>query len=179
MNGVRNGSLPAQGRIYPSFLPACAVLALLGVLFVLVPALAQQESNGLQQAENGQAGLVSQVLAQGLKAPDGFDEGVLASYDAALPEGFEEEVYAPVPEGALATGHGVVGFSVEGDVASVFAQVRSVLEGKGWTYIESGTSAFATFVKDEGPYAWVSVSLVQIDESVSVVFSLKKGEGDE
>ena len=61
MNDARDGALRPQRRTYPSFLPACAVLVLLGILFILASAFVQGEGDGLKQGKSGQVGLVDRV----------------------------------------------------------------------------------------------------------------------
>lgn len=69
-----------------------------------------------------------------------------------------------------------VGFSFEGSAEQACAYVRERLEEKGWTAVESGSSAVMTFGKTSGTYRWIGMSTTEVSQGTSVVLSVRKAQ---
>ena len=112
-------------------------------------------------------------LSSALSVLDAFEvdaEASLATFqDEALTLVGREELLCE-PES------GLVGFVVAGDAGDAFEGIRDELEGKGWSMVDSGLDACATFVKDEGVYDWLFVSCVQVGDSACVVVQVEAFE---
>lgn len=87
------------------------------------------------------------------------------------PDRFEDEVVSLVGRGDVHVGARgrVVGFCCDKSPEAAFLEVAGILEGRGWTAVESGLAASGSFVKEEGAYTWAFVSCVQSGSATSVV----------
>ncbi len=168
-----------QGALYPRAWLVLALFAAVALVLLLWPSDGQSE--GAQVAQAGE-NIGSAISAVGSSDMEGLaqtlSEKPLSQYEAELPEAAQSEV--SFPAGALCSVGSdgvVVGFTLEGDASSVFGQVKTQMEGKGWTYVSSGSQAAATFVKDAGTYRWATASCTEVSSGTAVVINARGCNG--
>lgn len=164
-----------------------AALMLVFLAFVFAVLLLSPRSDGASIAEEESIS-VAKEFQESVSASFSSDgqlsleaastSGVLDAYRQSLPSDVAEEVWtAPGSEVLVANDGCVVGYAMAQNQAEASKEVRSGMEDLGWTYVESGTEALATYVKDEGAFRWASVGITEVGGSSSVVISLKRSDG--
>lgn len=91
-----------------------------------------------------------------------------------LPKGFEEELF-PLDlfyDVRVSGKGGVIGLLSHSSIEEASGFCESELVRRGWTKVESGHEACASFVKTQATYTWLFMSCVEINGDTSVLVSL-------
>lgn len=90
-----------------------------------------------------------------------------------LPAAFAEEVFSleAFYDVRVSPGGSVVGLLSYKALEEVFRLCEAELVGHGWTKVESGQAASASFVKSQGEYTWLLVSCIEVSGTTSVIVS--------
>lgn len=98
--------------------------------------------------------------------------------DSAVPSWFEDELF-PVQGYSsvrVALDGAVVGFSTTLEPSEEFAAIKSLMEQKGWKFMESGVAASGSFLKEKGTCTWAWVSCADVSGVTSVVVQCAKAD---
>ncbi len=170
---------PARRILYPRAWLVLALVALMSLGLLLWSTEGRSDGvwdagalDGFSLASSAIGGGDVKGLAQALS------EESLSRYEVELPDGAQDEVPFPVDALCSASSGGVVvGFTFEGGASSAFDHLRAEMEGRGWTYVSSGSQSAASFVKDVGMYRWATMTCTEVGGGAAVVINARGCDG--
>ncbi len=162
--------------------PAAYKVLAIGVLVVLLGiALSIGVSRVGGEVTNESTQGIIECFSASLQGGDVTQGVALASswkdrYEREASQTFEEEVMPVSDLYPLVSSDGLtVGFTYNAPCDEAASFVREHVEERGWRFVESGESAFFTFVKDTGVYTWLGVTCVEGEDCTSVVMQVIEG----
>lgn len=134
-------------------------------------------SDGIAVAVSGGRSAADSVTAAQMMKAVNEGSGIVGASEEGVPADFESLVFSTEGFGQLqhAPDGRIVGLVREGSPETVMGLCSERMQANGWTFIESGQSTRASFLKGEGAYRWAYVDCTAVGGDTSVVVVLDRG----
>lgn len=150
--------------------------AIRGVVIVIVLVALAVGIDRFQKVQDIQMSGSSVTATEMVRSIASGEDAARCMAASGVPDGFEEELFSiqGFQEVQQSSDGGVVGMVSAESPSETLDRCRSSMEGRGWTYMESGQGNRGTFVKGQGQYGWCCIDCTAVGDSTSVVVLLER-----